>query len=70
MLRIVHFLSLVAPLHEVPFCYLEAGEGRYRPKIVKRFCPETCLNGANQSVDAQDNQYDTLLLSCSVTQIL
>ena len=33
-------------------------------------CPETCLNGANQSVDAQDNQYDTLLLSCSVTQIL
>lgn len=33
-------------------------------------CPETCLNGADQSVDAQDNQYDTLLLSCSVTQTL
>lgn len=33
-------------------------------------CPETCLNGTAQSVDAQDNHYDTLLLSCSVTQTL
>ncbi|MCU8566632.1 hypothetical protein M2G45_21125, partial [Vibrio vulnificus] len=38
--------------------------------FVTRNCPETCLNGADQSVDAQDNQYDTLLLSCSVTQTL
>ena len=39
-------------------------------KLLKRKCPETCLNGTAQSVDAQDNQYDTLLLSCSVTQTL
>lgn len=37
---------------------------------VTQECPETCLNGTVQSVDAQDNQYDTLLLSCSVTQTL
>lgn len=29
-------------------------------------CPETCLNGTAQSVDAQDNQFDTLLLSLRI----
>ena len=38
--------------------------------VQSNFCPETCLNGTAQSVDDQDNQYDTLLLSCSVTQTL
>lgn len=38
--------------------------------VITRICPETCLNGTVQSVDAQDNKYDTLLLSCSVSQTL